>query len=148
MNKKGFTLIEIIIVIVILGILATLALPRLTAQIDTAQGAEAMQFFGVAKRAASTCYETTANFGLCNSQNALSIMTPQNPKYSYSIATAISTLTITARAIVKSANEITMTVNDQGVTNFYAPATSVFVGIANKTGASAVIVQANSANVL
>ena len=40
MNKKGFTLIEIIIVIVILGVLATLALPRLAAQVDAAEAAD------------------------------------------------------------------------------------------------------------
>jgi prepilin-type N-terminal cleavage/methylation domain-containing protein len=57
MNKKGFTLIEIIIVIVILGVLATLAVPRITAQIEASRAAEAVNIMGVMKRAALNCYD-------------------------------------------------------------------------------------------
>jgi prepilin-type N-terminal cleavage/methylation domain-containing protein len=38
-TQKGFTLIEIIIVVVILGILAAIALPKLTENIDKARAA-------------------------------------------------------------------------------------------------------------
>lgn len=55
--NKGFTLIEIIIVIVIIGVLATLALPRITGQIESARGAEAMNYFGSIRRSVTNCID-------------------------------------------------------------------------------------------
>jgi prepilin-type N-terminal cleavage/methylation domain-containing protein len=50
-NRKGFTLIEILIVVVILAILATLVLPRMLAQPEGALIAEANQVLGALVRA-------------------------------------------------------------------------------------------------
>ncbi len=50
-NKKGFTLIEVLIVVVIIGILASLILPRMLAQPERVMTAEAMNYFGVIARA-------------------------------------------------------------------------------------------------
>ncbi len=41
-NKKGFTLIELIVVIVIIGILAAVLIPRMTGFTDKAKGTEAL----------------------------------------------------------------------------------------------------------
>ncbi|MBF0594315.1 MAG: prepilin-type N-terminal cleavage/methylation domain-containing protein [Candidatus Omnitrophica bacterium] len=144
MNNKGFTLIEIIIVIVILGIMATLALPRLAAQTNAAQGAEAMQYFGIIKRAAATCYEATNNFTLCASQAALGVTTPQNSRFAYSFTAAATSLIITARQNAATQNHVSMVVNDAGITQFMAPATSVFQGIVNRTGLTSSIAAAAS----
>ncbi|HNX69644.1 MAG TPA: prepilin-type N-terminal cleavage/methylation domain-containing protein [Candidatus Omnitrophota bacterium] len=47
---KGFTLIEVLIVVVIIAVLAALILPRMTASGKRADAAEAMQMMGLLKR--------------------------------------------------------------------------------------------------
>lgn len=39
-NKKGFTLIELIVVILILGVIAAVAVPKITVAMDEAKGAK------------------------------------------------------------------------------------------------------------
>ena len=41
-NKKGFTLLEIIIVIIIVGVLASLALPRFFSTVEYSRSTEAL----------------------------------------------------------------------------------------------------------
>ncbi len=55
-NKKGFTLIEIIIVIIIIGVLAALALPKLSNQVNVSKAAEAYNTLGTIMRKVSECY--------------------------------------------------------------------------------------------
>jgi prepilin-type N-terminal cleavage/methylation domain-containing protein len=54
-NKSGFTLLEIIIVIIIVGVLASLALPRLFNTIEFSRSTEALNVIGGLKRAADRC---------------------------------------------------------------------------------------------
>lgn len=54
-NKSGFTLLEIIIVIIIVGVLASLALPRLFNTIEFSRSTEALNVMGGLKRAADRC---------------------------------------------------------------------------------------------
>ena len=59
-NRKGFTLIEILIVVVILAILAAMILPRFLGQTESAYVAEAQQSLGVLRRAQVNHYDTGA----------------------------------------------------------------------------------------
>jgi len=50
MNKKGFTLVELMVVIVIIGVLAAVAIPRMMAAADRARAAEGPQTLGSISR--------------------------------------------------------------------------------------------------
>ena len=134
MNKKGFTLIEIIIVIVILGVLATLALPRLSAQVGASEAAEAMQFFGAIKRAAMSCYDSTNDFTLCNRQSSLSVSVPATTKFTYSQLATASAISFWAVSTSNTANYIMMTVAQDGKTLMATPTSTPYIGIVSKVG--------------
>ena len=54
-NQSGFTLIEVIIVVIILGVLAGLAMPRIVGQIARSRSAEAAMELGVIMRTMDGC---------------------------------------------------------------------------------------------
>jgi len=61
-KNKGFTLIEVLIVVVIIAVLASLILPRMTAQSPRAKAAEAFTLTGVIQRTAERQYGLTGGF--------------------------------------------------------------------------------------
>lgn len=65
-SRAAFTLVEIIVVIIILGILASVALPQVTKNIDIAKAMEAINFLGVAKKSVSDCYGISDDMRKCN----------------------------------------------------------------------------------
>ncbi len=64
--KKGFTLVEVLIVVVIIAILASLIVPRMLMQTGKAQAAEALQIVGTITRALQRQYDFHGSFELPN----------------------------------------------------------------------------------
>ncbi len=71
MNKKsGFTLLEIIIVIIIVGVLASLALPRFFATVEFSRSTEALSAMASVRQALERCYlQQSGTYANCNIGN-------------------------------------------------------------------------------
>ena len=74
-NKKGFTLIELMVVIVIIGILAALAIPRFTEASNKAKAAEAPRILASYESAQLACL---AERGVLGSASDLIFTSPDS----------------------------------------------------------------------
>ena len=90
MNRKGFTLVEVLIVVIIIGILAAIGIPQFAASIEKAKGGEARAGLGHIQTGekvyfAENEYYTTnlADLDIALTQKfwAFSISTPSSTTY-------------------------------------------------------------------
>lgn len=75
MSKKGFTLLELVIVIIIVGVLASLAVPRFFKLVERARSVEAIANLQALRGALERCYIMAAvgggNFSACTGTDQL-----------------------------------------------------------------------------
>ena len=78
LNKKGFTLLELIIVIIIVGVLASLALTRFFLVVERARTVEAVSNIKIIRQSVERCYLMHSGnfFGGCNNFSDLGIDDP------------------------------------------------------------------------
>ncbi len=90
MNRKGFTLVEVLIVVIIIGILAAIGIPQFAASIEKAKGGEARAGLGHLQTGekvyyAENEYYTTAtadlDITLTNKYWTFTIVTPSSTTY-------------------------------------------------------------------
>jgi type IV pilus assembly protein PilA len=96
-DNEGFTLIELVIVFILIGILSAIALPSFLNQAAKAQQSEAKTYVGAVNRA-QQAYRME-NTAFANDLETLEIGIPNSTNnYSYMIVPGITTTTITATA--------------------------------------------------
>lgn len=124
LNKKsGFTLLEIIIVVIIVGVLASLALPRLFSTVEYSRSSEAMAAFSSIRGALDRCALLLGNYTNCNDiANDLDIPDPAASPGAH-FTYAITNATQTAYTIVATRNSTdggtagdTITLTNNGTT--------------------------------
>ena len=104
-SNKGFTLIELMIVVVIIGILAALAIPRFMASTTKSKQSEAKQLLKqvyVMQRAYRQEYDTywgngiTADAANPNNFSRIGVQVMTTSRYTYTIVSDATTFTVTA----------------------------------------------------
>lgn len=115
--KKGFTLIELITVVIIIAIMAALALPQYTRFMERGHGSTAKNALNMIRKAEATYFtlqsQYTANF------TALAVEVPEvsrvnSTEWGYTITTDNATFTAAARRIKGVYSNSYMNITDDG----------------------------------
>ncbi len=114
-NKNGFTLLEIIIVIIIVGVLASLALPKFFRTVEYSRGTEALSNLNAIRQSMERCYLQRNAYTNCNVFANLDLEDPANSPnnhFTYSFpAAAATTFTIRATRNTRDGGTATDQVN-------------------------------------
>ncbi|MFH1777085.1 MAG: prepilin-type N-terminal cleavage/methylation domain-containing protein [Candidatus Omnitrophota bacterium] len=85
-TKKGFTLVELMIVVIIIGILVSVALPQYARSVNRAKATEATRILGQIKEAEQVVLDATGAYTAA--WVTLGMDDPSNAKWTYTIPAA------------------------------------------------------------
>jgi prepilin-type N-terminal cleavage/methylation domain-containing protein len=91
-KASAFTLLELLIVIIIVGVLAAVALPALFQNVERSRATEALNTMGIILRQIDACgMQYDGNYAPCNTWDAIGMDDPSGPAkadahFSYSFA--------------------------------------------------------------
>ncbi len=78
MKKSGFTLLEIIIVVIIIGVLASLALPRLVSTVEFSRSSEGLSAMTALRSSVERCYLLQGVYTNCNTFGNIDLSDPKD----------------------------------------------------------------------
>ena len=134
-NKSGFTLLEIIIVIIIVGVLASLALPKFFSTVEFSKSTEALNNISAVRDSMERCYLSTVSYTSCTDLTKLDVANPTNTpgaRFSYAATTASPTdYTITATRLTSDGGKAgdTIVLTQASAAAAARSGTAAFLGI-------------------
>jgi len=110
-KQQGFTLIELMIVVAIIGILAAIAIPAYQDYTIRAQVSEGLNLTGACKAAVTEFYQDTGDFPISNTEAGLADAAQIKGKYTLSV-----TVSATGDCVAKYGNEANSNIENAELT--------------------------------